>query len=107
MKRICPNDPDATRKLKECEKAVQKIRFEEAISVGDTERRSIADSLDYHIIGIWSLNFHIFWHFTISRFDIYYLMWPQMGHKHSFLVLLVCSFMINLFACIHEFLYWF
>ena len=71
MKRICPNDPDATRKLKECEKAVQKIRFEEAISVGDTERRSIADSLDYHIIGIWSLNFHIFWHFTISRFDIY------------------------------------
>jgi hypothetical protein len=60
VKRICPNDPDATRKLRECEKAVQKIRFEEAISVGDTERRSIADSLDYHTIGIWSLNFHIF-----------------------------------------------
>ncbi|KQK03219.1 serine/threonine-protein phosphatase 5 [Brachypodium distachyon] len=52
VKRICPNDPDATRKLKECEKAVQKIRFEEAISVGDTERRSIADSLDYHIIEV-------------------------------------------------------
>ena len=59
MKRITPNDPDATRKLKECEKAVQKIRFEEAISVGDTEKHSIADSLDYHTIGIWSLNFHI------------------------------------------------
>ena len=53
MKKICPNDPDASRKLKECEKAVQKIRFEEAISVGDAERRSVADSIDYHVIGIW------------------------------------------------------
>ncbi len=55
MKRISPNDPDATRKLKECEKAVQKIRFEEAISVGDEEKRSVADSIDYRIIGIWCL----------------------------------------------------
>jgi len=53
VKKICPNDPDASRKLKECEKAVQKIRFEEAISVGDAERRSVADSIDYHVIGIW------------------------------------------------------
>ncbi|TVU22765.1 hypothetical protein EJB05_32483 [Eragrostis curvula] len=52
VKRICPNDPDATRKLKECEKAVQKIRFEEAISVGHTETRSIADSIDYHTIEV-------------------------------------------------------
>lgn len=52
VKKICPNDPDATRKLKECEKAVQKIRFEEAISVGDAERRSVADSIDYHIIEV-------------------------------------------------------
>ncbi|TVU17044.1 hypothetical protein EJB05_33054 [Eragrostis curvula] len=52
VKRICPNDPDATRKLKECEKAVQKIRFEEAISVGDAEKRSVADSIDYHIIEV-------------------------------------------------------
>ncbi|KAJ6805008.1 serine/threonine-protein phosphatase 5 [Iris pallida] len=50
VKRICPNDPDATRKLKECEKAVQKIRFEEAIAVNDSERRSIADSIDFHCI---------------------------------------------------------
>ncbi|XP_047055681.1 serine/threonine-protein phosphatase 5-like [Lolium rigidum] len=54
VKRICPNDPDATRKLKECEKAVQKIRFEEAISVGEVERHSIADSLDYHTIEVES-----------------------------------------------------
>ncbi|CAD6272578.1 unnamed protein product [Miscanthus lutarioriparius] len=52
VKKICPNDPDATRKLKECEKAVQKIRFEEAICVGDAERRSVADSIDYHIIEV-------------------------------------------------------
>ncbi|CAD6334342.1 unnamed protein product [Miscanthus lutarioriparius] len=52
VKKICPNDPDATRKLKECEKAVQKIRFEEAISVGDAERRSVVDSIDYHIIEV-------------------------------------------------------
>ena len=56
MKKICPNDPDATRKLKECEKAVQKIRFEEAISVRDAERCSVADSIDYHIIGTWCLH---------------------------------------------------
>ncbi|OEL34444.1 Serine/threonine-protein phosphatase 5, partial [Dichanthelium oligosanthes] len=54
VKKICPNDPDATRKLKECEKAVQKIRFEEAISVGEAERRSVADSIDYHIVARYS-----------------------------------------------------
>lgn len=54
MKRIRPNDPDATRKLKECEKAVQKIRFEEAIAVHDSERRSVAESIDFHCIGIFS-----------------------------------------------------
>uniref|UniRef100_A0A0A9DA26 protein-serine/threonine phosphatase n=1 Tax=Arundo donax TaxID=35708 RepID=A0A0A9DA26_ARUDO len=52
VKKICPNDPDATRKLKECEKAVQKLRFEEAISVGHTETRSVADSIDYHTIEV-------------------------------------------------------
>lgn len=52
VKRICPNDPDATRKLKECEKAVQKIRFEEAISAGHAETRSIAETIDYHTIEV-------------------------------------------------------
>ncbi|KAL3651317.1 Serine/threonine-protein phosphatase 5 [Castilleja foliolosa] len=51
VKRICPNDPDATKKLKECEKAVMKIKFEEAISVPESERRSVADSIDYHTLG--------------------------------------------------------
>ena len=53
VKKICPNDPDATKKLKECEKAVMKLKFEEAISVPTSERRSIADSIDYHTIGIF------------------------------------------------------
>ncbi|XP_010525309.1 PREDICTED: serine/threonine-protein phosphatase 5 isoform X2 [Tarenaya hassleriana] len=51
VKKICPNDPDASRKLKECEKQVMKLKFEEAISVPGSERRSVADSIDYHTIG--------------------------------------------------------
>lgn len=54
MKKLCPNDPDATKKLKECEKAVQKLRFEEAIAVHESEKRSIADSIDFHTIGKFS-----------------------------------------------------
>ncbi|PKA53808.1 Serine/threonine-protein phosphatase 5 [Apostasia shenzhenica] len=52
VKKNCPNDPDATRKLRECEKAYQKIRFEEAISANDTQRHSVADSIDYHSIEV-------------------------------------------------------
>ncbi|KAK4788901.1 hypothetical protein SAY86_020220 [Trapa natans] len=52
VKRICPNDPDATKKLKECEKAVMKLKFVEAISVPESERRSVADSVDYHTIEV-------------------------------------------------------
>lgn len=48
---MCPNDPDATKKLKECEKAVMKLKFEEAISAPESERRSIAESIDFHSIG--------------------------------------------------------
>ncbi|WOL12397.1 hypothetical protein Cni_G21164 [Canna indica] len=52
VKRICPNDPDATRKLKECEKAVQKLRFEEAIAVHESERCSVAESIDFRTIEV-------------------------------------------------------
>ncbi|XP_015575452.2 serine/threonine-protein phosphatase 5 isoform X1 [Ricinus communis] len=51
VKKICPNDPDATKKLKECEKAVMKLKFEEAIAAPESERRSVADSIDFHSIG--------------------------------------------------------
>nr|XP_010915451.1 serine/threonine-protein phosphatase 5 [Elaeis guineensis] len=52
VKKICPNDPDATKKLKECEKAVQKLRFEEAIAVQESERCSVADSIDFRCIDV-------------------------------------------------------
>lgn len=55
MKKICPNDPDATKKLKECEKAVMKLKFEEAISAPESEKHSVADSIDYHTIGMQTL----------------------------------------------------
>ncbi|TMW93537.1 hypothetical protein EJD97_011524 [Solanum chilense] len=51
VKKLCPNDPDATKKLKECEKAVMKLKFEEAISVPQSQRRSVADSIDYRSVG--------------------------------------------------------
>ncbi|XP_041992382.1 serine/threonine-protein phosphatase 5 isoform X2 [Salvia splendens] len=52
VKKLCPNDPDAAKKLKECEKAVMKLKFEEAISVPESEKRSVADSIDYHTIEV-------------------------------------------------------
>ncbi|KDP26984.1 hypothetical protein JCGZ_22100 [Jatropha curcas] len=51
VKKLCPNDPDAAKKLKECEKAVMKLKFEEAIAVPESERRSVADSIDFRNIG--------------------------------------------------------
>lgn len=32
-----------------------KLKFEEAISVPESERRSVADSIDYHTIGLFLL----------------------------------------------------
>ncbi|CAA2977990.1 serine threonine- phosphatase 5 isoform X2 [Olea europaea subsp. europaea] len=52
VKKICPNDLDAAKKLKECEKAVMKLNFEEAIAVPESERRSIVDSIDYRAIDV-------------------------------------------------------
>ncbi|XP_047335066.1 serine/threonine-protein phosphatase 5-like [Impatiens glandulifera] len=54
VKKLCPSDPDATKKLKECEKAVMKLKFEEAISVPHSEKRSVADSIDYRSIDVES-----------------------------------------------------
>ncbi|KAK7333599.1 hypothetical protein VNO80_30374 [Phaseolus coccineus] len=51
VKKMCPNDADATKKLKECEKAVMKLKFEEAIAAPESERRSVAESIDFHTIG--------------------------------------------------------
>lgn len=51
MKRLCPKDPDAEMKLKECENASMKLKFEETISLPQSEKRSVAESIDYHAIG--------------------------------------------------------
>jgi len=42
--KMCPRDPDAQRKLKECEAALRKIRFEEAIA--GEEDSPVSDTLD-------------------------------------------------------------
>lgn len=52
VKKLSPNDPDAAQKVKECEKAVKKLKFEEAIAVPESERRSVADSIDYQSIEV-------------------------------------------------------
>ncbi|GAY68654.1 hypothetical protein CUMW_265830 [Citrus unshiu] len=52
VKKLSPNDPDAAQKVKECEKAVKKLKFEEAIAVPESERHSVADSIDYQSIGM-------------------------------------------------------
>uniref|UniRef100_A0A7R9TVH2 Serine/threonine-protein phosphatase T n=1 Tax=Prasinoderma coloniale TaxID=156133 RepID=A0A7R9TVH2_9VIRI len=41
--RLKPQDPDARRKLRECEKALQKLRFEEAIGYAETAPAEFPD----------------------------------------------------------------
>ncbi|KAM7262082.1 hypothetical protein ACFE04_021159 [Oxalis oulophora] len=53
VKKICPNDPDATKKLKECEKAVMKLKFEEAISAPVSNKPSVAESIDFRTIDLY------------------------------------------------------
>ncbi|KAL5077585.1 hypothetical protein RYX36_016569 [Vicia faba] len=52
VKKMCPNDPDATKKLKECEKAVMKLKFEEAIAVPGSVKRPIAETIDFRSIDV-------------------------------------------------------
>ncbi|KAI5068358.1 hypothetical protein GOP47_0016703 [Adiantum capillus-veneris] len=47
--KIVPKDPDAMKKLRECEKAVQKIRFEEAIA---SDKIIVAETVDYQTIQV-------------------------------------------------------
>lgn len=68
VKKMCPNDPDATKKLKECEKAVMKLKFEEAIAVPGSVKRPIAESIDFRSIGT-ILNMFLM---LISLFYIYF-----------------------------------
>ena len=45
VKKVCPNDRDATMKYDECKKIVMRIRFEKAIAV-DESTKSVANQID-------------------------------------------------------------
>lgn len=54
VQRLVPKDPDASKKVRECEKAITKIRFEEAIASEAEEKHSVVETLDYHSIGAYA-----------------------------------------------------
>ncbi|XP_038901673.1 serine/threonine-protein phosphatase 5-like [Benincasa hispida] len=43
LKKMCPNDPDTIKKLKECEKAIVKLNSEEAVAAPVPQTDSVAD----------------------------------------------------------------
>jgi hypothetical protein len=43
--KVAPRDPDLRRKLSECEKAVKRIRFEEALSSPDSVVQHVSDTI--------------------------------------------------------------
>lgn len=49
---MCPNDPDTIKKLKECEKAIMKLKFEEAIAISVPQRDAVVNPIDFHTVGI-------------------------------------------------------
>lgn len=51
LKKMCPNDPDTIKKLKECEKAIMKLKFEEATAAPLPSTDSVTNSNDFHPVG--------------------------------------------------------
>ncbi|XP_022944343.1 serine/threonine-protein phosphatase 5-like [Cucurbita moschata] len=51
LKKMCPKDPDTIKKLKECEKAIVKLNFEEAIAAPVPQTDSSINSIDFHPVG--------------------------------------------------------
>jgi len=45
VRKVCPNDKDATIKYEECKKIVTRIRFEKAIAVEDSAK-SVVSQID-------------------------------------------------------------
>ncbi|XP_022149750.1 serine/threonine-protein phosphatase 5-like [Momordica charantia] len=52
LKKMCPNDPDTIKKLKECEKAIMKLKFEEAIAISVPQRDAVVNPIDFHTVGV-------------------------------------------------------
>lgn len=44
--KVAPKDPDLRKKLSECERAVKRIKFEEALSTPDSEITHVSDTID-------------------------------------------------------------
>jgi hypothetical protein len=44
--KVAPKDPDLRKKLSECEKAVKRIRFEEALATPESEITHISDTIE-------------------------------------------------------------
>ncbi|WIA19890.1 hypothetical protein OEZ85_005790 [Tetradesmus obliquus] len=44
--KVAPKDPDLRKKLAECEKAIKRIKFEEALSTPDSEITHVSDTID-------------------------------------------------------------
>ncbi|CAK9314701.1 unnamed protein product [Citrullus colocynthis] len=51
LKKMCPNDPDTIKKLKECEKAIVKLNSEEAVAAPVPQMDSVANSIGLHRVG--------------------------------------------------------
>ena len=49
-----------------------KLKFEEAISVPESEKRSVADSIDYHTIGVFLLIYVTIVDFLLVSYSIFY-----------------------------------
>lgn len=47
-----PRDPDLRRKLAECEKAVKRLRFEEALATPESEITHVSDTIDLSAIAV-------------------------------------------------------
>lgn len=50
--RVAPRDPDLRRKLQECERAVKRIRFEEALAAPDGEESRASDRVDLSAMAV-------------------------------------------------------
>lgn len=54
MRKVCPNDKDATMKYEECKKIVTRIRFEKAIAV-DESAKSVANQIEINTMSMFFL----------------------------------------------------
>lgn len=74
-----------------------KLKFEEAISVPEYERRSIADTIDYHTVGMFHFIFTAF-RYSIIRNSQMYLFPEQLIFSGKLLIFIVRYLSLILFV---------